>query len=268
MAMKYGRGILPDHTFKIMTDRLTYWHYIKLDAIHDLQSNAQTDCFDEPMFIAVHQHFELWFAQVIRNLDETIRRLMGTPPEVASAAALMNRVNREFHLATQGFDVMKTLSREQFMAFRGALGVTSGLQSAHLTVIELLVGRRADEMYHAEIAGPGMVDFQEKYGGENGLLATVARDRATKGTLRVAYDRVAADSNLAGPDFEMLKRQIANFDDQLFSWRKHHYEMAAKVLEKDFTDSSGTVGNEHSCRDNLKIGITHTHRYFEELVNG
>lgn len=249
-----------------MTERLTYWNYIKLDAIHDLQSNAQTDCFDEPMFIAVHQHFELWFAQVIRNLDEVIRRLMDASPAVASAAFLMERVNREFELATRGFEVMKTLSREQFMAFRGALGVTSGLQSAHLTVIELLVGRRADEMYHAEIAGPGMNDFQEKYGGENGLLATVARDRQTRGTLRSAWDRVAFDQSIPDLEVEELKRQIVRFDDQLFSWRKHHYEMAAKVLEKDFTDSSGTVGNQNSCKDNLRIGLTHTHRYFEDLI--
>lgn len=248
-----------------MTDRLTYWDYIKLDAIHDLQSNAQTDCFDEPMFIAVHQHFELWFAQVIRNLDEVIRRLMEATPAVTSSAFLMERVNREFELATRGFEVMKTLSREQFMAFRGALGVTSGLQSAHLTVIELLVGRRADEMYHAEIAGPGMTDFQEKYGGENGLLATVARDRRTRGTLRFAWDRVASDDSIPNQEVEELKRQIVRFDDQLFSWRKHHYEMAAKVLEKDFTDSSGTVGNQNSCKDNLKIGLAHTHRYFEDL---
>ncbi len=248
-----------------MTERLTYWNYIKLDVIHDLQSNAQTDCFDEPMFIAVHQHFELWFAQVIRNLDEVIRRLMDDAPAVTSAAFLMERVNREFELATQGFEVMKTLSREQFTAFRGALGVTSGLQSAHLTVIELLVGRRADEMYHAEIAGPGMVDFQEKYGGENGLLATVARDRRARGTLRAAWDRVASDRSIPNLEVKELKRQIIRFDDQLYSWRKHHFEMAAKVLEKDFTDSTGTVGNQHSCKDNLKIGLANTHRYFEDL---
>jgi hypothetical protein len=58
-----------------MTDRINYWDYIKLDELHRLQSNIQTDKYDEVMFIAIHQHFELWFFQIIRNLDEVIRRL-------------------------------------------------------------------------------------------------------------------------------------------------------------------------------------------------
>jgi tryptophan 2,3-dioxygenase len=85
---------------------LTYWDYVKLDTIQSLQSGRQTDCYDEVMFIAVHQHFEFWFAQVIRDLREIIRRFRLTPPEVASGTALLHRCNVEFALATQGFEVM------------------------------------------------------------------------------------------------------------------------------------------------------------------
>lgn len=244
---------------------LTYWDYVKLDAIHNLQSERQTECYDEVMFIAVHQHFEFWFAQVIRDVREIIRRLTSTPPEISAATALLRRCNVEFALATQGFEVMKTLTRESFLAFRGALQHTSGLQSVQLTVIELLVGRAPDTLYHHLIDGPGMRDFLAQYGGPDGLLAQVVREIEQTGNLRRAYERVAAAPGVDPPLLAALERELVTLDRQLADWRRRHAETAAKVLGRDFSDSAGTVGNTRSCRDNLEIGKRHTHRYFADL---
>ncbi len=244
---------------------LTYWDYIKLDAIHNLQSERQTERYDEVMFIAVHQHFEFWFAQVARDVREIIRRLSLTPPELGSATDLLHRCNLEFALATQGFEVMKTLARESFLAFRGALQHTSGLQSAQLTVIELLVGRAPDTLYHHLIDGPGARDFLAKYGGPAGLLAQVVREVEQTGTLRRAYERVAAAPPPDRSRLLALQRELVALDRQLADWRRRHAETAAKVLGRDYSESAGTVGNARSCRDNLEIGKQHTQRYFADL---
>lgn len=249
-----------------MTNRFTYWDYVKLDQIQNLQSNVQTDKYDEVMFIAIHQHFELWFSQIIRNLKEVIRHLMSDPPQVASAAQLMVRVNREFTCATYGFEVMKTLSRESFLSFRDALQGTSGLQSAQLTIIELLTGRKAEEMYHQKIAGTGMQEFMERYYGPKGLLPRIAAERVEAGTLRSAYDRIAVRSDVFPSDLETLKVELVNFDEQLHGWRALHYEAAATVLGPEFTSTSGTVGNQKSCHENLTTGMHLTHKYFEDLI--
>jgi tryptophan 2,3-dioxygenase len=242
---------------------LTYWDYIKLDTIQALQSEHQTDCYDEIMFIAVHQHFEFWFAQVIRDLREIIRRLRLTPPEIASGTALLHRCNIEFRLATQGFEVLKTLPRESFLAFRAALQHASGLQSVQFTIIELLVGRTAEQLYHHLIRGPGMRDFLDKYGGPDSLLARVLREVERTGNLRQNYDRLA--SFTASDQLSALEQELVTLDRQLFDWRRHHAETAAHVLGGDFSKSAGTVGNLHSCRDNLEIGKRHTQRYFADL---
>ncbi|MBX7220603.1 MAG: hypothetical protein K1Y36_11705 [Blastocatellia bacterium] len=249
-----------------MSSPLTYWDYIKLDVIHDLQTNVQTDHYDEVMFIAIHQHFELWFAQVMRNLDEVIRRLTNDPPDIRAGTALMIRVNCEFALATQGFEVMKTLARESFLAFRGALQGTSGLQSAQLTIIELLTGRREDEMYHEKISGSGMEEFMSKYYGPQGVLPRIARERLHKGTLRSAYDHVTAQPGIAPEDVRALQQQLVHFDEQLAGWRPKHYEAAATVLGRDFTETAGTVGNHQSCHENLTTAMSLTHRYFEDVA--
>ncbi|OYT70900.1 MAG: hypothetical protein CFK52_09755 [Chloracidobacterium sp. CP2_5A] len=252
---------------------LTYWDYVKLDDIRNLQSERQTECYDEVMFIAVHQHFEFWFAQVIRDIREIIRRLSLTPPEIAAATDLLHRCNIEFALATQGFEVMKTLARESFLAFRGALQHTSGLQSAQLTVIELLVGRPPDTLYHHLIDGPGMRDFLAQYGGPDGLIAQVIREVERTGTLRRAYERINERINermTAAPPtapalLSRLQRELVALDRQLADWRRRHAETAAKVLGRDYGESAGTVGNARSCRDNLEIGKRHTQRYFADL---
>ncbi len=244
---------------------LTYWDYVKLDVIHNLQSERQTECYDEVMFIAVHQHFEFWFAQVIRDLRESIRRLNLTPPDLATATALLHRCNVELALATQGFEVMKTLTRESFLAFRGALQHTSGLQSVQLTVIELLVGRTPDTLYHHLIDGPGMRDFLAKYGGPDGLLAQVIRETERTGNLRRAYDRVVGQPPVNPAHLAALQRELVALDRQLAGWRRRHAETAAKVLGRDFGESAGTVGNTRSCRENLEIGKRHTRRYFADL---
>lgn len=207
---------------------LTYWDYIKLDTIQALQSEHQTDCYDEIMFIAVHQHFEFWFAQVIRDLREIIRRLRLTPPEIASGTALLHRCNIEFRLATQGFEVLKTLPRESFLAFRAALQHASGLQSVQFTIIELLVGRTAEQLYHHLIRGPGMRDFLDKYGGPDSLLARVLREVERTGNLRQNYDRLA--SFTASDQLSALEQELVTLDRQLFDWRRHHAETAAHVL--------------------------------------
>jgi tryptophan 2,3-dioxygenase len=121
-------------------------------------------------------------------------------------------------------------------------------------------------MYQASIAGPGMDAFLEKYCGENGLLTRVAAERAQEGTLRDAYDRLAADPNVAPALLDAFKRELIQLDDHLAGWRPRHYEMAATVLGPDFTGSAGTVGNHLSCHDNLTTGMRKTHRYFADLV--
>lgn len=46
---------------------LTYTEYLKIDELLSL-NHPQSDEHDEPLFIAIHQVYELWFKQVLHEL--------------------------------------------------------------------------------------------------------------------------------------------------------------------------------------------------------
>ena len=55
---------------------LTYAGYLALDELLALQ-RPRSDEHDELLFITIHQTYELWFKQILHELD-SVRRLFGS----------------------------------------------------------------------------------------------------------------------------------------------------------------------------------------------
>jgi len=126
---------------------ITYWDYLKLDRLLNLQKGLETHedniNADEMHFIVVHQVFELWFKQVIRELKLVCKRM--SEPKVNESTIPfvvqhLNRVNQLIESSIKHFDVMETLTPQDFLQFRSKLGTASGFQSFQLREIELLMG--------------------------------------------------------------------------------------------------------------------------------
>lgn len=125
----------------------TYWDYLKLDKLLDLQNGLDENEAqlppDELHFIIVHQVFELWFKLILRELrlvrDELVNS--GSPeapiPEVLRR---LDRINRTLGAAAKQWEVMETISPQDFLAFRDKLFPASGFQSFQFPEIEILMG--------------------------------------------------------------------------------------------------------------------------------
>lgn len=129
------------------TDPLNYWDYLKLNHLLDLQGGHEPDdralVPDELLFIIVHQCYELWFKQVIRELREAIRSLGdSTVPEaeVPNVVHHLRRVVAILRLAVEQFSVMETLTPQDFLGFRDKLVPASGFQSFQMREMEILLG--------------------------------------------------------------------------------------------------------------------------------
>jgi len=149
----------------------TYWDYLKLDRLLDLQTGFEADEDDlrpdELHFIIVHQVYELWFKLVIRSLRLARDRLAA--PSVAEETIPfvthhLRRVTAILGLAVDQFDVMETLTPQDFLAFRDKLVPSSGFQSFQMREIEILMGLseserlqygRVDPIEHIEALGQG-----------------------------------------------------------------------------------------------------------------
>ncbi|MEQ1503944.1 MAG: tryptophan 2,3-dioxygenase family protein [Myxococcota bacterium] len=125
----------------------TYWDYLELDRLLQLQGGLEHDdramLADELHFIVVHQTYELWFKLVLRCL-RIGRDALGAPrvaeEAIPTVVHYLRRVNAILDLGTAQFAVMETMTPQGFLDFRDKLVPASGFQSFQLRELEILIG--------------------------------------------------------------------------------------------------------------------------------
>jgi tryptophan 2,3-dioxygenase len=150
----------------------TYWDYILPGELIKLQKGREgkgLNHHDEHLFIIVHQTFELWFKQVLYEMDwvretlmEMVRQGTSSPTFkirayesviqehernalVALVAHRLHRIDKILRIATTGFDAMETMEPVDFLEFRDFLIPASGFQSVQLREIEITMGLTDNE---------------------------------------------------------------------------------------------------------------------------
>ncbi|MEL0213171.1 MAG: tryptophan 2,3-dioxygenase family protein, partial [Euryarchaeota archaeon] len=129
----------------------TYGDYLQLPALLELQGEEREVSPDEMHFIIVHQTFELWFKQVIRELTE-VRDILAQDhvPEddIPRAVDHLGRTTEIFRLMANQWTVLETLTPQGFLAFRDGLGTASGFESYQMREFEILLGlANEDRLY-------------------------------------------------------------------------------------------------------------------------
>ena len=121
----------------------TYSEYLNLNELLALQGEDRGVSADEMHFIIVHQTFELWFKQVIKELSE-VRDILGQVPvpedEIPRAVEHLGRTTEIFRLMANQWTVLETLTPQGFLAFRDGLGSASGFESYQMREFEILLG--------------------------------------------------------------------------------------------------------------------------------
>ena len=115
------------------SEPITYWDYIKTDALLSLQVQ-RTTLPDEMVFIMYHQVNELLFKMILWEIEQVAKRVELT---AAFFTQKLMRVSRYFDMLTSSFNIMREgMDREQYMKFRMTLTPASGFQSAQYRKIE------------------------------------------------------------------------------------------------------------------------------------
>ena len=78
--------------------RMTYGGYLQLDSLLDLQSGPEgytpAPSNDELHFIVVHQTFELWFKQILRELKEARDLMTSERVQEATVPVIVHHLER------------------------------------------------------------------------------------------------------------------------------------------------------------------------------
>jgi len=117
----------------LYSEPITYWDYIKTDALLNLQLQ-RTTLPDEMVFIMYHQVNELLFKMILWEIEQVAHHKMLTA-EFFSLRLM--RISRYFDMLTSSFSIMQDgMEVKQYLKFRNTLTPASGFQSAQYRKIE------------------------------------------------------------------------------------------------------------------------------------
>ena len=132
-----------------MESSLHYADYLKLDSLlnaQQLQSDElKAHAHDEMLFIIMHQTYELWFRQLLYEVD-SVKAILEKPalnddsPELQIIVHRLGRCNTILKLLVEQIGVMETMSPMDFLDFRDMLRPASGFQSWQFKLLEAKLG--------------------------------------------------------------------------------------------------------------------------------
>ena len=126
---------------------MDYASYLRLDTLLSAQAPESArrgaEAHDEMLFIVIHQAYELWFKQILHELERVARIFSGRvvdDAELSGAVHGAERVVRILQLVVSQIDVLETMTPMDFLEFRDLLVPASGFQSEQFRTIETRLG--------------------------------------------------------------------------------------------------------------------------------
>lgn len=134
-----------------------YGDYLQLPKILDAQATESAKygpaAHDETLFIIIHQTYELWFKQILHELD-SVRTIMQKPYVPSTDLAVINhrleRIGVIQQVLIDQIDIMETMTTLDFMEFRDYLVPASGFQSLQFRLVEATLGIKAHHRMEVE----------------------------------------------------------------------------------------------------------------------
>lgn len=205
--------------------------YSELLRLEDLLNAARLrDATAPVLFLATHQSAEIWFGIVLRHLEEIRTALTDDDPD--TALHLLPRLPEIFELLIRHFDMLATLSTEEFGKIRAGLGTASGFQSAQYREIEFLCGLRD----HRHLSTPGFTEAERRR----------LRERARQPSVAEAY-QAFRNRCANGKEAERIGEALLRFDERVTVWRARHAALAERFLGS-LEGTAGTAGADYLWR--------------------
>lgn len=129
-----------------------YIDYLGLDKILDAQHLRSIEmgqpAHDEMLFIIIHQVYELWFKQIIHELDSIVNMFSNEivhEKSIGIAFSRLNRVTEIQQILIDQIRVLETMTSLDFLDFRNLLVPASGFQSFQFRLVEIKLGLKPEK---------------------------------------------------------------------------------------------------------------------------
>jgi tryptophan 2,3-dioxygenase len=224
---------------------LTYNEYLKVPELIELQRTlSEPESHDELLFIVIHQTYELWFKQILHELDATIRWI-DEGRMFRANHSLRGIVSIERILVTQ-IHVLESMAPIGFLEFRDKLNPASGFQSMQFREIEFGSGAkdekileifRNDDLAYQRLKqrfeGRSVADAFWAALGRAGLIADTHEQRVESIVEILTHPEKYAE-------LYNMQDLLIEHDELIVSWRHNHILMVERMLGM----KRGTGGSE------------------------
>jgi tryptophan 2,3-dioxygenase len=249
--MSFGLPISRDES------QLTYGGYLKVRELTSLQQLlSDPPQHDETLFIIIHPASELWFKQLLHEIDAIIERLQADQP--LAAHRLIRRCVEIERVLVNQVAVLETMMPMDFLAFRDHLMPASGFQSSQFRELEFVSGLK--EAGYLKGHDPGSPEYarmksrldQPSLGdafyallarrgfdlpssaGQSSDSRDLAHERRISELIRIYME---ADQHY---DLFLLAESLIEYDEAFSLWRLRH----VKMVERMIGSKTGTGGSE------------------------
>jgi tryptophan 2,3-dioxygenase len=234
---------------------LTYISYLKVDELLKLQQPLSDGPeHDELLFITIHQVYELWFKQILHELEALQVAL--EVGDTHRSLSLLGRVRNIMKTCVSQLDILETMTPLQFNSFRDRLSSASGFQSAQFRELEAVLGRR-------DKAGEGSDKSSGMGMSEHLTQGSEARERVERAMNRKSVwhsaldyfnsraslpaDALSVDPaepwephegvqqtlvelHKSDPEANMIGEALTDLDEGLQEWRYRHVKMVERTI--------------------------------------
>lgn len=260
-------------------EQLSYSSYLRVPELISLQHPLSSPPHhDELLFIIVHQTYELWFKELLHDLDAVVANLRAAAQapdsrdEVYEAARLLRRCTEITRVLVEQFTILETMLPTHFLAFRGKLQPASGFQSEQFRELEFLCGLKDEKMLRYHRPTPEAYAQLEQRLREPSLRDVFFDALRAIGNLPDAQQGATEQDNFQARARAILSlyqdeahqrdwidvcERLTEFDELIVSWRLRHIQM----VERTIGTRMGTGGSAGASY----LKLTLDKKFFPEL---
>lgn len=214
---------------------LSYNKYLKVEELIKLQETlSEPTSHDELIFIIIHQTYELWFKQILHEIDATINWL--NEGRIFRANHSLRVVLSIEKILVNQIHILETMAPIGFLEFRDKLNPASGFQSMQFRELEFVSGAKDekilnffefDEFAHQTLEkrfnAPSLADTFWELLEKNGFDVSTEEKRVESTVEILTHPEKYAELYL-------LQDLLIEHDQNIGLWRYHHVLMVERML--------------------------------------
>jgi len=234
MSHEYGKG-----------EPLSYNKYLKVPELIDLQETlSEPTSHDELLFIIIHQTYELWFKQILHEVDACLtwikeKRMFRANHSLRAVVAVEKVIVSQIH-------ILETMAQIGFLEFRDKLNPASGFQSMQFRELEFVSGAKSeyilktfenDEFAYKRLKtrfdAPSLADEFWNLLSENDFKTETHEEKIDSLVEILTHPEKY-------PDLFNMQDLLIEHDENIALWRYNHVLMVERMLGM----KPGTGGSE------------------------